>query len=198
MAFDEARRDEINRIYYEKLGRTDPDQEGLDYWMGRDDLSLDQLQRAIVANSPMADKLGVEDGGNLNSALLADQGYSAFLRNMNFDESQIQSSLMAAKRAAEARITGAKAGYNRQREQGTRGIQNSYEQRQNRAGKRLVDIGRNTADITRQQDTFETGINAAKAEMVRNSAQAIAKGRRNNVEEQMAARDRLTQRSVDL
>jgi len=198
MAFDEARRDEINRIYYEKLGRTDPDQEGLDYWMGRDDLSLDQLQRAIVANSPMADKLGVEDGGNLNSALLADQGYSAFLRNMNFDESQIQSSLMAAKRAAEARITGAKAGYNRQREQGTRGIQNSYEQRQNRAGKRLVDIGRNTADITRQQNTFETGINAAKAEMVRNSAQAIAKGRRNNVEEQMAARDRLTQRSVDL
>jgi len=198
MAFDEARRDEINRIYYEKLGRTDPDQEGLDYWMGRDDLSLDQLQRAIVANSPMADKLGVEDGGNLNAALLADQGYSAFLRNMNFDESQIQSSLMAAKRAAEARITGAKAGYNRQREQGTRGIQNSYEQRQNRAGKRLVDIGRNTADITRQQNTFETGINDAKAEMVRNSAQAIAKGRRNNVEEQMAARDRLTQRSVDL
>ena len=193
---DEARRDEINRIYYEKLGRTDPDQEGLDYWMGRDDLSLDQLQRAIVANSPMADKLGVEDGGNVNSDLLADSQYSTFLRNMNFNESQIQSSLSAATEAAARRIQGGKAGYDRQRQQGQEQIDGSYEARQNRSGKRLVDLSRRRADVDRNQLTFETGINESKAKMQRESAQQIAGLRRNNVEQQMGARDRLTQRSV--
>jgi hypothetical protein len=181
----------INKIYYQELGRLNPDQEGLDYWNQQSNLSDSQLRQAIREAGGMS-------GTSVNEPLMADQDYAAFLRKMQFNESQIQSSLQAAQEAAARRIQGEKATYDTQRKQGAQNINSGYEARQNRSGNRLTDLGENRTQIDRSQLKFETGINESKAKMERDAAAQIAGMRRDQAEQQVAARDRLTLRSAGM
>lgn len=181
----------INQIYYQELGRLQADQQGLEYWNSRSDLTDEELRRQIRGGA------GIQ-GESVVAPLMADQSYAAFLRKMQFDESAIQSSLQAAQEAAARRIQGQKATYDFQRQKGAEGIDRSYESRQNRSGRRLTDLAENRTQIDRSQLQFETGVNEQKAAMEREAATQIADMRRTNAEEQLAARDRLTQRSATL
>lgn len=183
------RSDLINRIYYQELGRLNADPQGLDYWNSRDDLSDDELRRQIRGGAGLS-------GESVTQPLLADQSYSAFLRKMQFDESQIQSSLQAAQEAAQRRITGQAPIYNDQRQQSAEGINSGFEARQNRSGGRLRRLAEGRGRIDRNQQAFEQGIYDQKAKMERDSASQIASLRRSRAEQELGARDRLTQRSA--
>ena len=192
---NEARRDEINRIYYQSLGRTDPDQAGLDYWMGRTDLTGDALRQQMIGASPMA---GVNSNG-LTASIMQDQSYASFLRGHTFNESQIQSRLAAANDAAARQISGQRPVWEQSRKVGLQGVDQNYESRgMFRSGGRLNSRNEVNANVDLQKGQFEGRINDANAQNQRDSADAIAAGRRENVEQQMAARTRLTQGSVQV
>lgn len=180
----------INQIYYQELGRLQADQQGLEYWNSRSDLSDEELRRQIRGGA------GIE-GASVVQPLLADQSYAAFLRKMQFDESSIQSSLQAAQEAAARRIQGQKATYDTQRDQTKRNVQQGFESRgMFRSGGHLKQQNEGRTAIDRSQLQFETGVNEQKASMERDAATQIADMRRANAEQQLAARDRLTQRSA--
>jgi len=187
----EDRTELINRIYYQELGVLEADQSGLEYWLSRSDLDESQLRQAIREGAGLT-------GASVQEPLLADQSYAAFMRKMQFDESQIQSSLQAAQEAARRRIEGQAGNYDLQRTQATDGVNSSYEGRQNRSGNRLVDINDARTVVDRNQREFESGIAEANAQMETDAASSIASLRRSRAEEELAARDRLTQRSATI
>jgi hypothetical protein len=160
------------------------------YWLGRTDLDDTQLRQAIRT-------AGGFKGKSVTEPLLADQGFAKFMRGQQFNESQIQSSLQAAQEAAARRISGQAGVYDQQRTDARRGTNQGYESRgMFRSGGRLGALHRGQTSIDRNQTTFESGIGEAKAQMERDAAQKIAGGRRQRAEEELGARDRLTQASV--
>ena len=184
----------INQIYYQELGRLSPDEEGLAYWSGRTDLDDAGLRRAIRGSA-----LGASAAESPTAALMADQSYSAFLRKMQFNESQIQSSLQAAQEAAARRIQGQAGMYDKQREQSQRNVDQNFESRgMFRSGGRLKTAAEGRTAIDYQQTQFETGVQEEKARMEREAASSIADLRRQRAEEELGARDRLTQRSAGM
>lgn len=181
----------INQIYYQELGKLEADQEGLDYWNTKSGLSDADLRAAIRHSAGMA-------GKSVNEPLMADSDYAAFMRKMQFNESQIQSSLQAAQEAAARRIQGQAGQYDLQRKQGAQNIDESYGARQNRAGGRLVDLSNQRTAVDLQQRQFESGINEDKARMERDAASQIAGMRRDQAEQQLQTRDKLTLRSAGM
>ncbi len=184
----------IRRLYRDQLGVVNPDQAGLDFWMNQ---GWRDNEAELIRQMRGGAGLNPDPPESVNQALLADKNYAAFLRGMQFDESQIQSSLQAAQEAAQRRITAQRDAYDLQRTQGEEGIQRSYEARQNRSGRRLLDIARNRSQIDRQQTQFETGIGDQTAQLERQAAADIASLRRQRAEQELGARDRLTQRSME-
>ena len=184
----------IRNIYYQELGRLEPDQAGADYWATRTDLNDDQLRNAIRGAG-----LGPNAGASVTAPLLADQSYAAFMRRMQFDESQIQSSLQAAQEAAVRRIQGQAGIYDKQREQGAKGVDQGFESRgMYRSGGRLNALNESRMGIDVQQRQFESGVQESKAQMERDAASKISDMRRQRAEEELSARDRLTTRSAGL
>jgi len=182
----------INEIYYQELGQTKADQGGLDYWLGRNDLDEAQL-RASIREAAGESAVGAADTGDL----LADQGFAAFMRKMQFDESTIQSSLQAAQEAAQRRITGQAGQYDYQRRASEEGVNQGFESRgMYRSGGRLGKVHEGRTNIDRAQTEFESGIHEATAKMETDAASSIANLRRERAEQELGARDRLTQRSV--
>lgn len=180
----------IDQIYYQELGQLNADDASRAYWSGTD---LDETGlRWNIRNAA-----GLS-GTSVNQPLMADSDYAAFMRKMQFDESQIQSSLQAAQEAAARRISGQRGMYDTQRQQGAQSINESYQARQNRTGGRLVDLNSNRAQIDLQQGQFESGVNEGKSEMERKAAGQIAEMRRAQAEQQLATRDRLTLRSAGM
>ena len=181
----------VNEIFYQELGRLEADPQGLAYWNSRDDLSDEDLRKQIRGAG-----LGPGAGPSVKAPLLADQSYAAFMRKMKFDESQIQSSLQAAQEAARRRITGQAGIFDKQQQTGERNINSSFEGRQNRSGGRLSRIGESDAAVGRSRTEFGNQIGEATAQMERDAASSIASLRREDAEQQLGARDRLTQRSA--
>lgn len=181
----------VRRLYYQELGRIKPDIEGWQYWAnsGLDENTMRTRMREAAGLS----------GKNPAEDLLADQQYNTFLRKMQFDESEIQSGLVAAKEAARRRIDAQSGLYDQQRMQGARGVDDSFEARgMYRSGGRLKSLNENRMGIDRQQAQFESGIHSQSAEAERQAAGKIAEMRRNRAEQELAARDRLTLRSAGM
>ena len=188
MAVD--RNELIRRLYYQELGRNDATDEEINYWAGT---GLDE--NALRSN--MRNSAGLS-GESVTAPLLADQSYAAYLRGMQFNESQIQSSLQAAQEAAARKIQGQRPTWDQQRTDGAQNIDSGYERRQNRSGKRLVDLNKQRSAVDNSQLQFETGINEAKGQMERDAAANIASLRRERAEQEIGARDRLTMRSAGM
>lgn len=186
----ESREDLIRRLYYQELGRLNVDQQGMDFWTGEGFVEDESVLRNRLRGGA-----GLT-GPSVTMPLLADQSYAAFMRKMQFDESQIQSSLQAAQEAAQRRITGQAGVYDQQRKQSEDGVNSSFEARQNRSGGRLVKINEGRTAIDRQQTEFKNNIGEASAQMERDAASSIADLRRERAEQELGARDRLTQRSA--
>ena len=187
MAVD--RTDLIDRIYYQELGRVDADEAGLNYWNSQSQLDDEELRNNIRYSAGLS-------GESIVAPLLADSTYASFLRNMELNESQIQSSLAAAQDAAARRIASRRPQYDTQREQGAERVNSSYTSRLNRSGKRLSDLNKNRLAIDTQQLNYEGGVADQRAQLERTAAQDIAALRRNNVSQQQAARERLTRASL--
>jgi hypothetical protein len=181
----------INSIYYQELDRVVPDQAGSEYWMSREDLDDDALRLAIR-------NAGGKRGESVTAPLLADNQFSAWMRGQQMNESTIQSNLQAAQEAANRRIHGQAGIYDRQRKQSERSTNQGYESRgMYRSGGRLNKVHDNRLGIDLQQRQFEDGINESKAQMERDAGSKVGDIRRQRAEQELGARDRLTQRSVE-
>lgn len=191
MAVD--REELIKRLYYQELGRLNPDQAGLEFWTGEGWLDDEAALRTRLRAGA-----GLE-GESVVAPLLADKTYSAFLRNMQFNESQIQSSLQAAQEAAQRRIKAQAPLYDQQRRQSALSTNRNFEARgMYRSGGRLDKLAKDDKSLDYTQRKFESGINDASAEAERQAIADIAKLRRDRAEQELAARDRLTERSVQI
>lgn len=186
-----SREQMIRDIYYQELGRLEPDQDGLDHWMAQTDLTDDASLREAIRYA--AGMTGTSDTGDL----LADPAYAAYLRGMQFSESQIQSSLQAAQEAAQRRITQQAGTFDTQRRDSERSVDQSFESRgMFRGGGRLLESAERRAQIDLSQNQFETGVLESSAQAEREAAESIAQLRRDRAEQELAARQRLTETST--
>ena len=187
-----SRQDLINQIYYQELGRTAPDQAGLDYWMGKTDVSDDQLRDTIRASAGIS-------GDNINQPLMADQGYAAFLRGNQLDASQIEGARAQAVAASIARGQAQSGNWETQRRDQARSINQGFESRgMQRSGSRLRGLAESESGIAGRQKSFELGLAQEQARANTGAAAAQERNRLAKTEEQLKARDRLTLRSQEM
>lgn len=188
----EEREEYIRAIYYQELGTVEPDQDGLDYWMGREDLADEAALRRHMRGAAELDP------ASSLQPLLADEQFAAWLRGAQFNESAIQSSLEATQNALARRIQEQRATFDTQLRDQSRNIDRSYEARGNRSGGLHVDQNNARTSIDRSRLQFESGIADQKASAERQAAQQIGAIRREGAEEQVAARNRLTMQSAGM
>jgi len=182
----------IEQIYYQELGRSDVDAEGMKYWMDQaHTLNNDSKLRDYIRSAA-----GVT-GPAVNPDLTKDQTYAAYLRQMQFDEAGIQTSLDRARTNAQAAIAAQSPLFDQQRAQAQDNVNDSFESRgMFRSGGRLAAGAESRNAIDTNQRQFETGQNQSIADAEFSASQDIASLRRQKAEQEVAARNRLTQGSV--
>lgn len=188
---DEFRRRQIMQLYTQVLGR-DADPGGLDTHVAamRQGKGLEGVRRALATSPEFMQSPRV---------VMTDPAYAAWMRQMQFDESEIQSGLAAAKEQARRRIAGQEPAWAMQRQDIAERHDRDFEARgMLRAGGRLRRIHEDQARVdfqaTQAADAAREGIVAQETA----AARRLADLRRRNAEEVLAARDRLTLRHAGL
>ncbi len=180
---------------YRELYKRDPRPDELAYWRGvQKSQSMDPSRLVDTIRFSAAQS---EPGRAAQQDIMKDDQYSAFLRRMQFDESQIESNL-AAQREAIQRQQGIRAGeFDWQRFQSNQAIDRDFQNRGlHLAGRRVQDREQASATITQNQLQYENEQSERQAALARDAATRIADGRRERQEQELAARRRLTQQSV--
>lgn len=193
---ERAYREQMVREAYRDLGM-ETDTDGFGYWMGQNQLSPAELRQTIMHTNQQQRQQASQAAVDAASDVAGDSQYAAYLRQMQFNESQIQSNL-AAQREAIQRQTAIRSGeYDWQKYQAAQQIDQDFMNRGlYRAGRRQRDTNEAHAMVDQQQLRFETEQSERQSSLERDAATRIAEGRRQRAEEERMARERLTQRSV--
>ncbi|MEM7536261.1 MAG: hypothetical protein AAF639_29020, partial [Chloroflexota bacterium] len=119
--------------------------------------------------------------------------YAAFLRQMEFDETGIQTALERARTAASSNIASQSPMFDLQRKQAARNIDNEAESRgMFRSGRRLERRSEARDAIDLNQRRFEEGQRNSVLGAEQTAADQIARLRRQRAEQELSARNRLT------
>lgn len=188
----------VNDIYRKVFG-TDADQAGQDYWNSTG-LQGDDLYNAIRFAADQREQQRLEayqaelGGGN---DVLKNNDYTAYLRKMQFDESEINNATQAQRDALNRRIAVARGTYDFQRYQAGKSIEKDYARRGlRRAGGRTRDTNEANASVNQNQNKYEFEQRETMASRERESASRIAELRRERAEQERIAREQMTQDSV--
>lgn len=194
----------IEQIYYQELGRRAVDKSGMNYWLSvaQQLNNDDKLREAIrfAGSQATKNRTGSDlPGGPSRTAadLNKDAQYRAFLRQMAFDETQIQSGLDRARTSALNKIATQAPLYDQQRAQSGRAVNDSFESRgMFRSGARLDERAQRRDAIDLSQRQFEQSQRTSIQDAEYSAANDLARLRRQRMEQELAARDRLTRGSV--
>ncbi len=187
---------------YRELYKRDPRPDELAYWRGIQSTRGMEPSQLVDTIRYSASQAAAAQGGTSETAtadvdVMKDDQYTAFLRRMQFDESQIESNL-AAQRESIQRQQKIRAGeFDWQRHQSNQAIDRDFANRGlYGAGRRVQDREQAEATINQTQLQYETEQSERQAALQRDAANRIASGRREKQEQELAARRRLTQQSV--
>lgn len=181
---DDPARRYIREVYESDLGRTGVSDGEVDYWVGT----------GLSGNDLI---MTMRDAAGLDNELYEDPAYSAFMRSLRARESEVREDLDFTRSRIERQRLLASDLRDRQIEQGTDRINQSAESRgMFRSGGRLRDLAENRADIDRNFSRQELGFADQEAEATRRATRQLAQGSRSRDEAEIAARNRLTQRSI--
>ncbi len=184
------RRALIEQIYFQELGRNAVDAKGMQHWLGQTQLSDQQLRDTIRFAA------GVKSPA-VNPDLSKDPTYAAFLRQMEFDETGIQTALERARTAASSNIASQTPMFEQQRTQAAQNVDRNAEARgMFRSGRRLDQRAQARDSIDLNQRRFEENQRESILGAEQGAADQIARLRRQKAEQELAARNRLTQQSV--
>jgi len=178
------RSDYIANLYRTVLGRQG-DAAGQAYWEGRTDLSGQDLLTEF------------RKGAGLDNELYADPAYNAFMRTYRQREGTINADRADQARhlANQNKIT--QHVFDRQQEQGLQNTNNSYESRgMYQSGGRIRDRGQLITDIATNRANSTLANTRQQNELNRGAAQEMASLSRQRDEQEVAARNRLTNKSI--
>lgn len=193
-----SREELIRQIYRDQLGRTEVDTPGLNYWMNSQ-LPDERLSGAIgfAATQPTVDESYRSAGASPAAAYMQDPSYNLYMRQMGFNESDIQSTLAAAKDRINRNLGIGAPMYDRQRDRGVRNVGESFASRgMYRSGRRLQDQMDLVSNIDYNQARENYSARDRQAQLETQAAQQIAAGRRQLGEQQLNTGQRLTQGSL--
>lgn len=190
MAIDwqEVARRLVSNKYQEALGR-EADEAGRDYWVG-------QLMNGQITPDQLGDRLRQIEI-TPTSLALQDADYASYLRGANLQESELESALAAARDRFNRNLEMQRPMYEEQRRQSEETANYNFEDRGlYRSGMRLTDIADRRTQIDRnellQRQSATEGLAGQESDITRQ----IAALRRQRLEQEEAARTRLTQRDA--
>jgi hypothetical protein len=179
-------REYVDKMYKENLGR-DADDAGREYWVS-------ELASGRITPTQLGERLRSTEITPFTLAL-QDPTYAAFLRGADFEQSSYESALAAAKDRKDRTIAQKAPWYDEQRKRGLQAAATDWENRgMYRAGGRLMDESRRTTDIDQQEADWRQGLADAYGDKVSQTNQATSAITRRKMEEEQAARQRLTMR----
>ena len=136
-------------------------------------------------------------GGTINSTLYQDPAYAAFMRRANRDEANIENDRIARQEALRRQAALNMSGYATAERQGLANIANEFEGRgMFRSGGRLKRQGEFGAEMGRQRAQTELSTAEGLSGADRDSARNVGEIRGKRGEEEIATRQRLTQRDM--
>lgn len=187
---EEFRRRQIMQLYSQVLGR-DADAAGLDHYtqLSNGGASLDDI-RADMTRS--AEWKGSE------AAVMQDPAYAAFARKANLDQSMIEGEVQSRRESANRAMQLQGQQYDMQRQDVAEQHDRDFESRGlYRAGERLKRTANDQNKITSQQRLYEHGQREQLTAYETDAAKRLAETRRQQAEERLNARARLTQRATE-
>lgn len=126
--------------------------------------------------------------GAAGGSAMTDPGYSAYLRGMGVEESEIQNILGTRVGALTRQLGRQLPAYAAQKEQSLKEVGQNYEGRGfYRSGSRIGEQNRVGLEADRQRNDFEAGIRDQIAELYGTSAMDLGRLRRQQAEEAIAA-----------
>lgn len=190
MAIDwqEVARRYVAEAYKTNLGR-DADEAGRDYWVG-------QLMNGTITPDQLGETLRRQEI-TPTSLALQDADYAAFLRGANLQESEYESALAAARDRMNRNIMQQTPMFDEQRRQSEQGVNDSWESRgMFRAGGRLTDVADRRTQIDRNELLSRQSMTDTLTGQETDITRQIAALRRQKLEQETAARQRLTSRDA--
>jgi hypothetical protein len=190
MAIDwqEVARRLVGDTYRSTLGR-EADEGGRDYWVG-------QLMNGAITPDKLADTLRQQELTPTSYAL-QDADYAAFLRGANLQESEYESALASARDRLNRNLSQNTAMFDEQRRQSEQGVSDSWESRGLfRSGGRLVDTAEKRTQVDRNQALAHQSMTDTYSGQESDVTRQIAALRRQKLEQETAARQRLTSRDA--
>ena len=188
------RRAIIEGIYRDELAGQSVDEEGMKYWLDQSQIlqNDDKLRDAIrFAGGVSAPATGAADPTTTDPTL------AAFLRQMEFDEAGISTSLDRARAQARQSIASQAPLFDQQRTQAQQNVNNNAEARgMFRSGGRITAGAQARDNIDINQRQFETNQNQNVVTAEQRAADSIASLRRQKAEQELASRNRMTQGSI--
>lgn len=183
----QSRRDYVRSIYEDDLGRDDAenDPDGVSYWTGRTDLVGNDLLKAIRLRA------------GLDNTLLEDPTYAAFDRARRTQALQVQNDLdkSQADLATQRRIAGVK--FDSAQREGLQTANDLAESRgMFRSGGRLQARGEVTRDVQQARSENELNYVTGRRDLQDNANRQIQDLSRERDEQELAARTRLTNQSI--
>lgn len=190
MAIDwqEVARRYVAEAYKTNLGR-DADEAGRDYWVG-------QLMNGTITPDQLGETLRRQEI-TPTSLALQDADYAAFLRGANLQESEYESALASARDRMNRNLTQNASMFDEQRRQSEQSVNDSWESRGLfRSGTRLVDVADKRTQVDRNQALSTQAMTDTFAAQESDVTRQIAALRRQRLEQDAAARQRLTSRDA--
>lgn len=174
----------IREIFSSELG-FEPNDAAIQWYMTRG-LEGDQLARAILA-----------DAGRDYSDIYNDPTYSAYARAQRNARTQIMRNREAETAQIQRQRGLANRGFDRLQERRLEDVDTDFSQRgMLRAGRRLLDRADVTRDVQLQRQQSELSFADRTADTNRDAADRLSRISRDQDEQRIAARNRLTDRSL--
>lgn len=180
----ESRRDYVKAIYEQQLGR-EADYEGLNYWIEQRNLQGNDLIRQM------------RESAGLDNTLFQDPAYAAFERQRMQQDGTIEADRLARLREIDAQRQLAGATYDRNLQIGLENVDDKAEARgMYRSGGRTKSRQELATAIANERGAAELQSSSQAADVNRAAAADRAELSRQRDEQEVATRNRLTQKSI--